>query len=122
MFELTQVLPRLLLELHPRDQSIAVWVYREIQKLVVAQGRRDSARIIHGIGYTLTEWKNGRKSRAWFVKDLAENPPGQNFAVPRSARIKLNARPLLTLFTLPVFMGFALGIGYRASVFVTSPR
>jgi hypothetical protein len=119
VFELTQLLPRLLLELDRRDQAIAVWVYREIQTLVLTKDRRQSARIIQGIGYTLTEWKNGQKSRAWFAKDLASNPPVDPFVVPKSTLVKLNTRPLLTLLTLPVFAGFALGVGYRASAFVS---
>ncbi|MBX9470377.1 hypothetical protein [Microcella sp.] len=122
VFELTQVLPRLLLELNRRDQAIAVWVYREIQQVVLAKDRRQSARIIQGIGYTLAEWKNGRKSRAWFAKDLVSNPPVDPFVVPKSTHVKLNTRPLLTLLTLPVFAGFAFGIGHRASAFVANER
>ena len=122
VLEIVHVLPRLMVDLSRKDQAIAVWVYREIQRLVATKRRRESALILQGIGYTLVEWQKGNKTREWFAADLARNPADFRFIVPVSARVRLNVEPLVALLTLPVFAGFVFGIGYRASAFIARER
>jgi hypothetical protein len=116
--ELTQLLPRLLTDLDRKDEVIAVWVYREIQSIVLQSNRKQTVRAIQQIGFTLTEWHSGKKSRRWFERDLADRPPTRDFRFPRRARWRLRARPVLTMLTLPTLFGFAFGVGFHSSAAV----
>lgn len=122
VFEFSQLLARLMVDLERRDQVIAVWVYRETQQLVRAGRRKDAARILQNVGFVLATWHAGGLKRSWFKEQVAANPPQEPFVMPRSFRMRANFTPLLTLLTLPVLFGFLTGVGFRGTLFMESSR
>ena len=77
------VYPRLLLELDRRDQAIAGWLWRQVQRILVEPNEQEQVAIASRIGAQVLAWQQDRINAAWFEAELQADPVQDPFVVPR---------------------------------------
>ncbi|MGJ8721080.1 MAG: hypothetical protein ACSHW9_04475 [Salinibacterium amurskyense] len=86
--EYALLLPRLLLDLGPKNQVIAVWVHRQIQLMMLEPSGKKALRVKARVAEKLIQWQQRTLKREWFEHEVGEDAPATEFVVP--FRIKLS--------------------------------
>ena len=84
--EYALLLPRLLAELPPGDESVATWVARRVQHLQAATSRKSQIQIGADVATRILEWGRREIDVAWFTEQLKVDPWVRGVRPPRRAR------------------------------------
>lgn len=77
--EFALVVPRLLHSLERNEIAVAKWALGQVSLMGAARSDQEVVRIGVAMILTLTEWENGLKSTAWFVREVENTrPPRRN--------------------------------------------
>jgi len=86
-FEFAIVLPRLLVELNPDEQPIALWVGRQVQLMQARPRAKDATRIAYEVALRLADWHAGRTAISWFSAQLEASPFEPRYRRPLVAHL-----------------------------------
>jgi len=81
-FEFAVALPRLLVELNPDEQPVALWVGKQMELMQGAPRAKDATRIAYAVAFKLADWHSGRTSIAWFSEQVRLSPINPSFRAP----------------------------------------
>jgi hypothetical protein len=90
--EYTLLLPRLLLEVAPKDRVIARWMHRQVQHMQLAVTRTEKVLRRARVAEALTQWHLGEVDNKWFEEQLKSDPLDPVFRVPRRTMARRLAR------------------------------
>lgn len=96
------MLPRLLAELPPGDQSVATWVARRVQHLHAATSRKSQIEIGADVATRVLEWGRREIDATWFSEQLMVDPWVRGLRAPRRARWARLLRDGVQLFPTPL--------------------
>src|SRR5690554_1219313 len=102
------VIPRLFVELRPKDRAIAEWASRQVQLMLVAPSDVAAARVGYGIGTELAKWHHRERTVAWFEEQVRQDPPITDFHVPISSKWRRNASRSIRSFKIGLSGGVAI--------------
>jgi len=105
--ELALAVPRLLLEIEPKQRAVANWTIRKIQLMRLAPTDVTANGIALEIGSRLIQWHHGELRLDWFEEEVRRDPPVSPFRVPARARA---ARAVNRSWTSSK-LGFLIGVG-----------